>query len=113
MIVPPLSAVSGNILPAHTHSAEASSSASPIHSPLLVPLQLDIAEHPVHVEQLVVELSTDPPVIVYDTMDVPPAGEISLTHDVTDLKPPTNPTILSRLSLLPNLFQHVHDYGLF
>lgn len=113
MIVPPLSVVLGNILPAHTHFSEASSSTSPVHSPSPVPLQLEIAEHPVHVQQPVIELSADPPMVVSNVMDVPPPGEVSLIHVVIDLKPPANPTRLSRLSLLPNLFQHMHDYGLF
>ena len=113
LIMPPLSVVSGNVLPSHAHSTEASSSASPVHSPPPVPLQLDIADHHVHVEQPVVELSADPPVVIYDVIDVPPTGEVSLVPTVTDLRPPTRPTTLSRLSILPNLFQHLHDYGLF
>lgn len=53
-IFPPLSTVSGNVLPApsHDHFTEASSSASHVHSPHpSVPIQLDNVDHPMHVEQ--------------------------------------------------------------
>ena len=48
-----------------------------------------------------------------DVVDLPPVDEVSLVPVTTELKPPVRPTTLSRLSILPNLFQHLHDYGLF
>ena len=84
-----------------------------MHSPPLVPLQLDIANQPVLVEQPMVELPADSPMVLSDVMDLPPVGEVSLIPTTTDLRPPARPTTLSRLSILPNLFQHLHDYGLF
>jgi len=132
LIVPPLSAVSGNVLPALNDNTEASSSASPVHSS--VPLQLNIADHPVFIEQPSVDLSVDlpaeppadlpadlppvdPPVdipiTISDAIEIPPDGEISLTPVIPELKPVARPTSLSRLSLFPKLFQQMHDYGLF
>ena len=120
LIVPPLSAVSGNVLPAPNDNTKASSSASPIHSS--VPLQLNIADHPVLVEQpsvdpIIEQPHVDPPadipVTISDAVEIPPDGEISLTPVISELKPAARPTSLSRLSLFPNLFQQMHDYGLF
>ena len=101
------------MLPALTHPTEVSSSASSMNLPPPVPLQLDIADKLVLVEQQIVELPADPPMVLSDVMDLPPVGEVSLIPTTTDLRPPARPTTLSRLSILPNLFQHLHDYGLF
>jgi len=124
LIVPPLSVVSGNVLPAPNDNTEASSSASPVHSS--VPLQLNIADHLVLVEQppadlpadlpvdlLPIDPPADIPVTAADTVEIPPDGEISLTPVIPELKPVARPTSLSRLSLFPKLFQQMHDYGLF
>ena len=113
LIVPPLSAVSGNVLPVHTYTVEASSSASPAHSPLSVPLQLEIADPPVHIEQPLIDPPADPPLVISDVIEVVSDGEVPHTSIVSSLKPAARLTSLSRLSLLPNLFQYLHDYGLF
>jgi len=49
LIIPPLSVASGNEVRAHNNDTEASSSSLPVHSS--TPLQLNIANHPVFVEQ--------------------------------------------------------------
>ena len=113
LIIPPLSAVSGDILPTHTHVTEASSSASPAHSPPSVPLQLEIADPPVRIEQPLIDPPADPPLVISDVIEVVPDGELPHTSVVSSLKPTARLTSLSRLSLLPNLFQYLHDYGLF
>jgi len=113
-VLPPLSAISGNVLPAPAHLTEASSSASPVHSPPpFVPLQLDIVDQPVLIEQQMVEFLANQPVVLSDVVDLPPIDEVSLVPTTIELKPPVRPTTLSRLSIFPNLFQHFHDYGLF
>ena len=129
LIVPPLSTISGNVLPAPNDNTEASSSTSPVHSSVL--LQLNIADHPVLVEQPPVDPiveqppvdlpadlppvdpPADIPVTTSDTVEIPPDGEISINPVISELKPVARPTSLSRLSLFPNLFQQMHDYGLF
>ena len=120
LVIPPLSVVSGNVLPAHDNTTEASSSASPVHSS--VPLQLNIADHLVHVEQPPidppveqppVDLPADIPVVTSDAVEILPDGEVPPTPVISELKPVARPTSLSRLSLFPNLFQQMHDYGLF
>jgi hypothetical protein len=133
LIVPPLSVASGNEIPAHNNS-EASSSTSPVRSS--IPLQLNIADHPVLVEQppidrlveqpsddlhveLPIDLPADPtlvdppavqPVATSDAVETPSDG---ITSAISELKPVARPTSLSRLSLFPNMFQQLHDYGLF
>jgi len=124
LVIPPRSAVSGNVLSAHDNTTEASSSASPVHSS--VPLQLSIADHIVHVEHPSIDPPVDPPVeqppdnlpadtpvVTPDAVNILPDGEVPLTPVITELKPVARPTSLSRLSLFPNLFQQMHDYGLF
>jgi hypothetical protein len=120
LVIPPRSAVSGNVLPARDNTTEASSLASPVHSS--VPLQLSIADHMVHVEQPPidppveqppVDLPADIPVVTSDAVEILPDGEVPLTPIISELKPAARPTSLSRLSLFPNLFQQMHDYGLF
>jgi len=50
--LPPLSAVLGNVLPTPVHFTEASSSTSRMHSPPpFVPIQLDIVDKLIPVEQ--------------------------------------------------------------
>ena len=58
-------------------------------------------------------MPVDQPVVLSDVVDLPPVDEASLVPVITELKPPVRPTTLSRLSILPNLFQYLHDYGLF
>ena len=62
---------------------------------------------------LPVDPPADLPVVISDAVEIPPDGEISLTPVISELKPVARPTSLSRLSLFPNLFQQMHDYGLF
>jgi len=128
LIIPPLSVASGNEIPAHNNDTEASSSTLPVHSS--IPLQLNIADHPVLVEQpsddppveLPVDLPADlplagppevQPVITSDAVEAPPDGEVSITSVIPELKPAARSSSLSRLSLFPKLFQQLHDYGLF
>jgi len=134
LIVPPLSVASGNEIPAHNNDTEASSSTSPVHSS--IPLQLNIADHPVLVEQLPIDRlveqpSDDPPVelpvdlpadlplvnppevqpvTTSDAVETPLDG---ITPVISELKPAARSSSLSRLSLFPKLFQQLHDYGLF
>lgn len=120
LIVPPLSVVSGNEIPTHNNS-EASSSTSPMHSS--IPLQLNIADHPVLVKQppidrLVEQPSNDLPVeLPIDlpadpTLVDPPAVQLVATSDavetpsngitsvISELKPVARPTSLSNCFIL-------------
>ena len=61
-----------------------------------------------------VEVPVEQPVVVFsNVVDLPLVKEVSVVPVTTKLKPPVRPTTLSRLSIFPNLFQHLHDYGLF
>ena len=132
LIIPPLSVVSGNEIHAHNNDTEASSSSLPVHSS--IPLQLNIANHPVIVEQPSDQPVDNPPIElpVNPPVDLPPAGplavqpivtsdavkvtiedEVSISSVIPELKPAARSSSLSRLSLFPKLFQQLHDYGLF
>jgi hypothetical protein len=128
LIIPPLSVASGNEVRAHNNDTEASSSTLPVHSS--TPLQLNIADHPVFVEQPVdnphVELPVDlpadlplagpsevQPVVTSDAVEATIDGEVSISSVIPELKPAARSSSLSRLSLFPKLFQQLHDYGLF
>ena len=125
LVVPPLSVVSGNVLPALNNNTEASSSTSPVHTS--IPLQLDIADHPVFIEQPPDDPPVDPPldlpaglplvdppaiqpVAISDAVEALPDG---ITPAISELKPAARSSSLSRFSLFPKLFQQLHDYGLF
>ena len=115
---PPLSTISGNALPTqpHVHLTEASSSASPVHSSHpYVPVHLDNIEQPILLEQQVTEVSVEQPVdVILSDVDVLPlVEEISVVPVIAELKPLVRPVTLSQLSLFPNIFQHMHDFGLF
>ena len=116
-ILPPLSAFLGNVFPVppHDHFTEASSSASRVHSPHpYVPIQLDNIDQPIHVEQQMVEVPVEQPVVVLsNVVDLPLVEEVSVVPVTTELKPSVRPVTLSQLSLFPNIFQHLHDFGLF
>lgn len=97
--MPPLSAVSGNVLPvpSHDHFTEASSSASPMHSPHpSVPIQLDNIDQRIHVEQQMGEVPVEQPVVVLsDVVDLPLVEEVSVVPVTTKLKPPVRLVTLS------------------
>ena len=141
LIIPPLSVASGNEIHAHNNDTEASSSTLPVHSS--TPLQLNIANHPVFVEQppvdvpieqpsdqpsnnphieLPVDLPADlpladplgvQPLVTSDAVKVTIEDEVSISSVIPELKPAARSSSLSRLSLFPKLFQQLHDYGLF
>ena len=60
-----------------------------------------------------VELPVEQLVVLSDVVDLPLVEEVSVVPVTTELKPPVRPVILSQLSLFPNIFQHLHDFGLF
>lgn len=61
-----------------------------------------------------VEVPVEQPVVVLsDVVDLPLVEEVSVVPVTTELKPPVRPVTLSRLSIFPNMFQHLHDFGLF
>ena len=58
-------------------------------------------------------LSSEKPVVLSDVVDLPLVEEVSVVPVTTELKPPVRPATLSRLSIFSNMFQHLHDFGLF
>ena len=113
-----MSAVSGNAPPTqpHVHLTKASSYASPVQSSHpTVPVHLDHIEQPILLEQQVIEVHVEHLVdVVLPDVDIRPlVEEISDVPVVAKLKPPARPITLSRLSLFPKIFQHMHDFGLF
>ena len=71
-------------------------------------------DHPILVEQQMVELHIEQLVVVLsDVVDLPLVEEVTIVPVTMELKPPIRPATLSRLSIFPNLFQHLHDFGLF
>ena len=61
-----------------------------------------------------VEVPVQQPVVVlFDVVDLPLVEEVLVVPMTMELKPPVRPTTLSRLSIFPNMFQHLHDFGLF
>ena len=65
------------------------------------------------IEQPPVDPPADTPVVISDAVEILPHGEVPPTPVISELKPVARPTSLSRLSLFPNLFQQMHEYGLF
>ena len=51
--------------------------------------------------------------VVPPVVDIQPLVEEIFVVPVAELKPPARPISLSRLSLFPKIFQHMHDFGLF
>ena len=62
-----------------------------------------------------IEVPVEQPVdVVFPDVDVLfLVEEISVVPVIAEFKPPARPVTLSRLSLFPNIFQHMHDFGLF
>jgi len=60
-----------------------------------------------------VELLVEQLVVLSDVVDLRLVQEVSVVPMTMELKPPVRPTTLYRLFIFPNLFQHLHDFGLF